>query len=116
MTLLPDSAVTVSHGKNSKRLIVSAKTKDGKAFKLKYKVVDQNKIKITSKVDSQTVLKLAVTAKESNENKSWYKTAQVLARGLMMVRNVSVSYRDQFNMALPGFLPIVGDAFWTAPG
>ena len=116
VTLLPDSAVTVSHGKNSKRLIVSAKTKDGKAFKLKYKVVDQNKIKITSKVDSQTVLKLAVTAKESNENKSWYKTAQVLARGLMMVRNVSVSYRDQFNMALPGFLPIVGDAFGQRRG
>ena len=30
ITLLPDTAITVSHGKNSKRLIVSAKTKDGK--------------------------------------------------------------------------------------
>ena len=29
----------------------------------------------------------------------------------MMVRNVSVSYRDDYAMALPGFLPTVGDAF-----
>ena len=116
ITLVPDSAITVNHGKNSKRLIVSAKTKEGKAFQLKYKVVDQNKIKITTKVDSQTVLKLAVTAKEPNDNKSWYKTAQVLARGLMMIRNVSFNYRDQYSMALPGFLPMVGDAFGQRKG
>ena len=116
ITLLPDTSITVTHSKNSKRLIVSAKTKEGKAFRLKYKVVDQNKIKITTKVDSQTVVKIAVTAKEPYENKSWYKTAQVLARGLMMVRNVSFNYRDQYSMALPGFLPMIGNAFGQRRG
>ena len=116
ITLLPDTSITVTHSKNSKRLIVSAKTKEGKAFRLKYKVVDQNKIKITTKVDSQTVVKIAVTAKEPYENKSWYKTAQVLARGLIMVRNVSFNYRDQYSMALPGFLPMIGNAFGQRRG
>ena len=111
ITLLPDTSITVSHGKNSKRLMVSAKTKDGKSFKLKYKVVDQNKIKITSKVDTSTAIKIAVTAKEPLDDQKWYKTAQVLARGLMMVRNVSFTYNNQYGMALPGFLPNVGNAF-----
>ena len=111
ITLLPDTSITVSHGKNSKRLMVSAKTKDGKSFKLKYKVVDQNKIKITSKVDTSTAIKIAVTAKEPLDDQKWYKTAQVLARGLMMVRNVSFTYNNQYGMVLPGFLPNVGNAF-----
>ena len=41
----------------------------------------------------------------------WYKTAQTIARVLMMVRNVSVSYRNQYSMSLPGFMPTVGKAF-----
>lgn len=45
------------------------------------------------------------------ENQKWYKTAQVIARGLMMVRNVSFSYRNQYSMSLPGFMPTVGKAF-----
>jgi cell surface protein SprA len=109
ITLLPDTTITVSHGKNSKRLIVTAKTEAGKTFAIKYKVVDQNKIRILTKVDSSTKVKLTVLAKEPLDDKPWYKTAQVVARGLMMLRNVSVSYRNQYSMSLPGFLPNVGD-------
>ena len=109
ITLQPDTTIEVNHGKKSKRLIVSAKTADGKSFPIKYKKVDDNKIRITSKVDSATTVKISVLAKEPNDEKSWYKTAQVIARALMLVRNVSISYRDQFSMALPGFKPFVGD-------
>ncbi len=111
ITLMPDTTLTISHGKNSKRLVVLAKTADGKLFNLKYRKVDNNKIKITSKVDSATKLKLTVTAKEPLENMSWYKTMQVVARGLMMVRNVNISYRNQYGLSLPGFMPEVGDVF-----
>ena len=41
----------------------------------------------------------------------WYRTAQSVARVLMMVRNVSVSYRNQYAMSLPGFKPMIGNAF-----
>ena len=111
ITLMPDTTLTISHGKNSKRLIVTAKTADGKMFNLKFRKVDNNKIKIISKVDTATKIKLAVTAKEPLDNQTWYKTMQVVARGLMMVRNVNLSYRNQYGLSLPGFMPEVGDVF-----
>lgn len=37
ITLLPDTTLLIRHGKNSKRLIISAKTEDGKVYHLKYK-------------------------------------------------------------------------------
>lgn len=116
ITLKPDTTLTVSHGKNSKKLIVLAKTQDGKLFKLKYKALDNNRIKITSKVDSALTLKLTVTAKTPPDEKSWYKTAQCIARGLMLVRNASFSYRNQYSMSLPGFLPNIGDVFGQRRG
>ena len=34
----------------------------------------------------------------------------------MMVRNASISYRNQYSMSLPGFMPTVGDAFGQTRG
>ena len=116
ITLRPDTTLTISHGKNSKRLIVSAKTADGKVFDLKYRKLDNNKIKITSKVDTATKVKVAVLAKEPLDNQSWYKAMQVVARGLMMVRNVNVSYRNQYGLSLPGFMPEIGNVFGQRTG
>lgn len=56
-------------------------------------------------------LKLTVTPKEPLDDKGWYKTAQCVARALMMVRTASISYRNQYSMSLPGFMPMIGDAF-----
>ncbi len=115
ITILPDSAITVQHGKKSKRLIVSAKTKDGKTYPIKYKVVDDNKILIKPTGDSLQ-LKLNVTAKEPLDNQWWYNGAQQAARFLMMVRTLNVSYRNQYSMQLPGFMPNIGDAFGQRTG
>lgn len=111
ITLLPDTSFNIRHGKNSKRLIVSAKTADGKLFPVKYKKVDNNQIKLISKVDSAQKIKISVLAKEPLEEKSWYKTWQTVARLAMMVRNVSFNYRSSYQLTLPGFTPSVGDAF-----
>ncbi len=111
ITLVPDSAVTLKHGKNSKRLIVTAKTEDGKAYRLKYKKVDGNQIKILSRVDSAMKLKLTVLPKEPLDEKKWYRGLQTAARLAMMVRNVSFNYRNSYQITLPGFTPSVGDAF-----
>ena len=111
ITLLPDTTLSIRHGKNSKRLIVSAKTADGKLFPIKYKKVDNNQIKLISKVDSAKKIKISVLAKEPQEEKSWYKTWQTVARLAMMVRNVSFNYRSSYQLTLPGFTPSIGDAF-----
>ena len=109
ITLKPDTTITVAHNKKSKRLIVTARTKDGKPYNVKYKVIDDNKILIKSK---DTVdIKISVVAKTPSEELWWYKPAQSAARLLMMLRSINFSYRSQYSMMLPGFLPNVGDVF-----
>ena len=114
VTLKTDTTTTITHNKKSKRLIVTAKTKDGKPYKLKYKTLDDNRILIKN-LDSVQI-KLSVTPKEPLDKQWWYSPAQHLARLMMMVRNVSVSYRNQYSMSLPGFMPNVGDAFGQRTG
>ena len=111
ITLLPDTTFKIRHGKNTRRLIVNAKTEDGKVFPLKYKKVDNNQIRIISKVDTAMKVKLSVLAKEPLEDKKWYKGLQLASRLAMMVRNVSINYRSSYQLTLPGFTPNVGDAF-----
>ena len=109
VTLNDSTSVDVKHGQNSKRLIVRATTAEGKTYRLRYKKVDANTICV--KNHDSIPVKISVVAKQPLENLSWYKTAQVVARGLMMVRNVSVSYRNTYALTLPGFRTEVGDAF-----
>jgi cell surface protein SprA len=111
ITILPDTTTVVTHGKKSKRIVVTARTRDGHSYKLKYKKIDNNRIRIINKVDSALHLKITVATKMPLENNKWYRTAQSIARVMMMVRNVSISYRNQYSMSLPGFMPNVGDAF-----
>ena len=116
ITIKADTSLVVSHNKKSKRLIVSAKNKEGKTVPVKFKIVDDNKIKVINKADSDVTMKISVTAKQPLDDKAWYKTAQVIARGLMMVRNVNLTYRDQRSMGIPGFMPTIGSAFGQRRG
>ena len=114
ITLLPDSQIVVQHGKKSKRLMLSARDKNGRKVDVKWKTVDENKIKVWA-ADSMQV-KLSVTPKEPLDKQWWYNTAQHAAHALMMVRTINVSYRNTYNMNLPGFVPNVGDAFGQHTG
>ena len=114
ITLKPDTTTTVAHNKNSKRLIVTARTKEGKPYEVKYKVIDQNKILIKNLDTVQ--LMISVVPKEPLENQWWYKPAQTAARLLMMVRSINISFRNQYTMNLPGFIPNIGDAFGQRTG
>ena len=182
LKLFPDSAIAVQHGKKSRRLMVTAKTKDGKPVELKWKATDDNKIQVwvsksewkrlTEKEEkakkspsaseapsapeapaspdgdttaiasaskekvkgklkrkdasseaagepkgaSSLDIKISVMPKKPLEEFWWYDAAQQTARFLMMVRTVNVSYRNQYSMQLPGFIPNVGDAFGQRTG
>ena len=107
----------MQHGKKTKRLIITAKTKEGKSFPIRYKTVDDNSIKVWAKgIDSTMTLKVNITAKAPLEEQWWYDPAQQAARFLMMLRSVNVSYRNQYSMQLPGFIPNIGDAFGQRTG
>ena len=116
VTLMPDTTITVSHNKHSKRIAVTARTLDGKLLKLKFKKVGDNKLKIKNKVDTALKVKLSVVTLPPLEEKGWYKTAQTLARVAMMVRSASISYRNQYAMSVPGFMPTIGKAFGQTRG
>lgn len=73
--------------------------------------MDNNQIRIKSKVDSMMKLKITVMPKDPLDNERWYRTAQTAARLAMMLRKVSFTYRNNYQMLLPGFTPNVGDAF-----
>ncbi|MBQ8714931.1 MAG: cell surface protein SprA [Prevotella sp.] len=114
VTLLADSSIIVNHGKKSKKLNVIAKTKDGKKYALKYKVLDDNRIRINNRDTIQ--LMLSISPKPAADKQWWYKPAQSAARVLMMVRSIGISYRNQYSMSIPGFLPNIGDAFGQRTG
>ena len=75
-----------------------------------------NTQELFAQMPEMTQVKLSITPKEPLDKRWWYNPAQQVARFLMMVRNVSVSYRNQYSMTLPGFMPNVGDAFGQSNG
>ena len=70
------------------------------------KANEQSK-KQTKKVKSAA--KDSVKVKHNLEEDWWYKPALKVARFLMMVRSINISYRTQYSMLLPGFMPNAGD-------
>ena len=108
VTLVPDSAVEVKHNQKSKRIIVTAKDEHGKSVPIRYKRIDENTIRINGLKDT-TKLRVNVVAKPKLEDEKWYQWTQAGARFLMMLRNVSVGYRNTYAMGLPSFMPYVGN-------
>ncbi len=107
IVLRPDTTTTVAHNQKSKRIIVTARDTTGHEYKVKYKKLDENKI-LVKNLDS-TKIRLSVVAKPALSEQKWYSAAQAVARFAMMLRSVSFSYRNTYNLSLPGFLPNVGD-------
>ena len=109
ITLYPDSDLVIAHGQKSKRVRVTARDSSGFAYNIKFKKVDENSIKIVRTPVDTTTLRLNVVALPKASEQKWYSVAQTAARFLMMLRNVSISYRNTYNLSVPGFLPEVGD-------
>ncbi len=56
-------------------------------------------------------IKITVRAIKKGEESILYKIARYAARTAMMLRSFNISYTDNYNMSLPGFMPNVGDFF-----
>ena len=87
--LLADTTVDVAHNRRSKNLRVRAFRQDGTSYPVRYKVVDNNHILITSRDTAK--IKITVSPRSNPENQFWYKALQTTARLAMSVRNVSIS-------------------------
>ncbi len=104
-----DSVTVVSHNLNNKRVRVTARGANGRLYNIKFKVVDPNTIRITTK--DSVKLNLAIAQLRPPEETMWYKVAQVTARGAMMLRSVGFTYNQRNGLMLPNFKHNVGDAF-----
>ena len=107
--LNPDSATLVAHQLDNKRLRITARGADGRLYKLKFKAIDENSIEITTKDTAD--LRLVISQLPKREETTWYKVAQVAARGLMSVRTAGFSYTKTDRLTITGFKPNVGDFF-----
>ena len=112
--LKKDTTITVRHSLGSKKPKVSALTVDGDRYPIRYKVIDANTIRIETR-DSVRVKLTAIQGPKPEDN-PWYKIAQSAARVAMMVRNVSITYKNTYAMTLPGFQPEIGDMLGQTRG
>ena len=100
----------VKHNLKNKKLEITARTKRGEKYKLKYKIIDENKILI--KNQDTISIKITVLPKiKDDERSDFAKMMQYPVRALMMIRNISFNYTNAYAMNLPGFMPETGDIF-----
>ena len=111
ITLSPDSGTVVTHNLNSKKFELTARNKKGDTYKVKYKVIDENKILIKTKDSIPVKLTIIPKIKEDGDRGAFAKAMQYPTRALMMLRTVSVNYTNAYSMSLPGFMPEAGDIF-----
>jgi cell surface protein SprA len=109
VTLVGDSLIDVRHGLNTRRLIISAKTTDGKAYDLRYRKRDANTIRIQNRDSVDLVL--TIKAEAPLDDQAWYKSLQYTSRALMMVRSATIGYRSTESTYLPSFKPYAGDFY-----
>ncbi len=114
--LRKDTPFRVSHRLNSNKLSISVKDKDGNDFPVKHSVVDLNTINLEPTADvSDLTLTVTTIVKERT---AFDNVLEITSRGLMMVRNISGSFRYGDALSLQGYTP--GSGFLgqdhSAPG
>ncbi len=116
ITLSPDSATTIKHNLNNKKIRLSAKS-EGKVVKLNYKVIDANTIQITD-TGSRNIALSITELKKNSDNKKNFGTefAEHALRFLMMPRSISFKWRDTRSLNVPLYAPNVGDIFGQRSG
>lgn len=110
VALKQDTTVTLKHGLNTKDIEVIAK-KDGHTYKLKYKKLDNNSIRINNKDTAVIQVSVLNKIKDPNESNVWTEIAEYSARGLMSLRSISINYSKRKETYISGYKPYVGDAF-----
>ena len=111
----------IRHRLNTTDIHLTASDSTGKAVPLKIKTIDKNSTEISSKT---AVNNLSINiSNETKENTPLDYILQGATRALMMVRNISGTYKVTNTLALPGFNSETGilgqEKFWqtsSAPG
>ena len=107
MTLFPDSVNIIPHNLGTINPKLTATLRDGTNVKLKFRKKGPDSITVKVK-DTLTVMVKVVQDPDKPERAQKFAFEdgfKMALRTLMLVRNVSVSYRNDYTMSLPGFMP-----------
>lgn len=108
VTLSADSATIVHHGLGDKKLDIQATTEKGNRYRLKTKILDENKIEILNR--DTLALKVTIRAKsKKKESRDRSLFVNHLLYSVIMIRDVNITYRRSQSFNIPGFMPDVGD-------
>lgn len=108
VALKADTTVSIRHNLRTKELKISA-TSNGKPFAIETRIVDDNNIEILNRGTQN--IKLVITENNKEKKNFWKEAAQYATRFGMMVRNVSIRYKNTKSLSLPQFVPEIGDIF-----
>lgn len=96
----------IRHRLGSKKLDVTITDEKGKSLTIRHKIVDENSIKINAKEDLEKInINITSIIKPENVISNGIK---YIAKGLMMVRNISGNYKETNSLILPNFQPESG--------
>lgn len=110
-----DSTVTLRHGLNTRRLIITVRDADKeRIYPVKIKKEDANSISFQC-ADSVR-LEVTVKADKPYDDEGWYKGLQVASRILMMVRSAQIGYKQTRDTYLPYFQSDIGDFYGQGEG
>ena len=108
--LKTDTTTVLKHNLNTKKVKITARAVDGRAFTLKSRVVDDNSIEILNK-GRRSVKITVVEAQEEKKKSFWWDAGQYATRFAMSVRSFSIRYKTTKSLSLPQFIPEIGDVF-----
>jgi cell surface protein SprA len=107
VTLLPGQRNVVKHNLGTRSPRIIATDKEGNTVKIKFRRMGADSISIKVKDTTNVVIRIMPDPDAPvRENRFNPKNAVDFGlRTAMMIRNVSVSYRNDYSMSLPGFMP-----------
>lgn len=104
-----DTSTIIKHNLNSKKVKITAKTTDGKPFRIVSRPVDNNTVEITTRGTQN--IKFSIVEVINEHKNFWTEAPQYALRFLMMPRNVSFRWRHTRSLNIPQFIPEIGDVF-----
>jgi cell surface protein SprA len=108
-----DTAYSIKHDFNNKRVYLVALDSSGREITLKMKVIDANSVSVIA--NRPGIYTLRVMQKPPVEKASWYEPVALISRLLMSARNLTVTYTQNNAMEVPGFMP-ESNLFGSTPG
>jgi len=107
VTLLPGKRNVIIHNLGTFTPKLTATAKDGSKVKLRFRKLSGDSVAIKVK-DTLNVVISMIQDPDTPVRKDRFNLHEgmdIVLRTLMMVRNVSISYRNDYSMTLPGFMP-----------